>query len=170
MFTQISEKVYMMKNFSTHSILRFRWLILLVALLPIFSLLTGCSTNATSAASGDLKMAAMSDMPDQIQKAPVSVSEAYRFAVANPEALKNVPCYCGCGAVGHTSNYSCYVKETKSSGEVVFDQHALGCSICVDIAQDVMKMTREGKSPKEIRAAVDQTFSQYGPSNMAAVQ
>jgi hypothetical protein len=58
----------------------------------------------------------------------------------------------------------------KSSGEVVFDQHALGCSICVDIAQDVMKMTRDGKTPKEIRAAIDQTYSQYGPSNMPPAQ
>lgn len=151
------------------SFLRFRWLFLLVALLPVVSLLSGCS-GSTSSKSDQNKMAPMSDMPAEIQKAPVSVSEAYRFAVANPDALKNVPCYCGCGSVGHTSNYSCYVKEIKPSGEVVFDQHALGCGICVDIAQDVMKMTRDGKAPKEIRTAVDQTFSQYGPSNMAPAQ
>jgi hypothetical protein len=131
------------------------------------SVLSGCST---ASASDQNKMAAMSDMPPEIQKAPVTVSEAYRFSVANPDVLKNVPCYCGCGASGHTSNYSCYVTEVKPSGDVVFDQHALGCSICVDIAQDVMKMTRDKKSPVEIRAAIDKTFSQYGPSNMAPVQ
>ncbi|PKN88119.1 MAG: hypothetical protein CVU46_02130 [Chloroflexi bacterium HGW-Chloroflexi-8] len=115
-------------------------------------------------------MAPMSDMPAEVQKAAVTVQEGYQFAVANPDALKNVPCYCGCGAAGHTSNYSCYVKEVKSSGEVVFDQHALGCSICVDIAQDVMKMTRDGKALEEIRTVIDQTYSQYGPSNMPPVQ
>ena len=115
-------------------------------------------------------MAPMSAMPAEIQKAPTTVQQAYQFAVANPDALKNVPCYCGCGAAGHTSNYSCYVKEVRPSGEVVFDQHALGCSICVDITQDVLKMTRDGKAPVEIRAAIDQTYSQYGPSNMAPVQ
>ena len=104
----------------------------------------------------------------EVKNAPVTVREAYQFAVANPDALKNVPCYCGCGAVGHTSNYSCYVKDQKGSGEVVFDQHALGCGICVDIARDVMKYTQQGKSPQEIRAAIDQTFGQFGPSNMAA--
>lgn len=149
------------------SIFRYRWLLWMVVLLPVVSLLSGCSGGSKSANSGQNKMAPMSDMPAEIQKAPVSVSEAYRFAVANPDALKNVPCYCGCGAAGHTSNYSCYIKEVKSSGEVVFVQHALGCSICVDIAQDVMKMTRDGKTPNEIRAAIDQTYSQYGPSNMA---
>lgn len=149
------------------SILRFRWIILLVALLPVVTLLSGCSSAAASTPNNQIKMAPMADMPAEIQKAPVSVSEAYRFAVSNADALKNVPCYCGCGAVGHTSNYSCYVKEIKPSGEVVFDQHALGCGICVDIAQDVMKMTRDGKAPKDIRAAIDKTYSQYGPSNMA---
>jgi hypothetical protein len=158
-----------MKTTSLRSILRSRWLLLLVALLPMVSLLAGCSSGGMSS-SNDLKMAPMSDMPAEVQKAPTTVQQAYQFAVANPDALKNVPCYCGCGAAGHTSNYSCYVKEVKPSGEVVFDQHALGCSICVDIAQEVMKMTRDGKAPKEIRAAIDQTYSQYGPSNMPPVQ
>jgi hypothetical protein len=141
-------------------------LVLLVSLSPI---LTGCSSAAASS-NDSIKMAPMAGMSAEIQQAPTNVSVAYRFAVANPDALKNVPCYCGCGAAGHTSNYSCYVKETKSSGEVVFDQHALGCGICVDITQDVMKMTRAGKAPGDIRAAIDQAYSQYGPSNMAPAQ
>ncbi len=105
-----------------------------------------------------------------MQKAPTTVSAAYRFAVANPDALKNVPCFCGCVSAGHTSNYSCYVQQVKSDGTVVFDPHALGCSLCVDISQDVMQMTKDGKSPKEIRAAIDKTYSQYGPSNMPVAQ
>jgi len=145
-----------------------RWITILVVALPILSLISGCSGNTNS--SNSLNMASMSDMPSEIQKAPVTVSEAYRFAVANPDALKNVPCYCGCAAVGHTSNYSCFVQEVKSSGEIVFDQHALGCSLCVDIAQSVMHQTQEGKPPQEIRAQIDQTFSQYGPSNMEPVK
>ena len=148
---------------------KFRWIPLLLVILPIVFSLAGCSASGAMAAV-ELKMAPMSQMPDSVKAAPVSVQQAYQFAVANPEALKNVPCYCGCSAVGHTSNYSCYVKEAKSSGEVVFDEHALGCSICVDIAQDVMKLTSQGKTLDEIRAAIDQTYSQYGPSNMAPAQ
>ncbi|MDZ4158153.1 MAG: PCYCGC motif-containing (lipo)protein [Anaerolineaceae bacterium] len=49
---------------------------------------------------------------------------------------------------------------------VVYDTHALGCSICVDINQDVMRLLDEGKTVPEIRAYVDQTYTQYGPSNM----
>ena len=158
-----------MKTFSPKSILHARWLILLVALILVASFLGGCASTKSS--QTDLnKMAPMSDMPAEIQNAPTVVQEAYQFAVANPEALKNVPCYCGCGAVGHTSNYSCYVQEVKDSGEIVFEQHALGCSLCVDISQDVMRLTSEGKTPQEIRGTIDQTYSQYGPSNIEATQ
>ncbi len=146
--------------------LKLRWMAMILVVFPVLSALAGCSSPGTMSGGTDLKMAPIADMPASVQQAPVSVREAYQFAAANPDAVKNVPCFCGCGAVGHTSNYSCYVKEVKATGEVVFDQHALGCSICVDITQDVMKLTRQGKSPQEIRAAIDQTFSQYGPSNM----
>lgn len=161
---------------SPHPRFRFFTLLILVALLPVVSLLSGCSSNSSSAAGHELMMAPMSQMSAEIQKAPVTVRESYQFAVANPDALKNVPCYCGCVAAGHTSNYSCYVKatavskETSASGEITFDQHALGCSICVDITQDVMRMTRAGKSPIDIRASIDSTYSKYGPSNMAPTQ
>ncbi len=140
-----------------------RWLsmaLLLVVLSPAL-LAAGCAASPTH----DLKMAALNLLPDQMQQAPTRVREAYQFAVANPDALKNVPCYCGCGAMGHTSNYSCYVTEAKADGTVVLDEHALGCSLCVDISQDVMRMTREGRAPPEIRTAILSTYSKFGPPN-----
>ena len=104
-------------------------------------------------------------LPAEMQSAPTTVRESYQFAVANPDALKNVPCYCGCGAMGHTSNYSCYVKQVQNDGKVVFDSHALGCSLCVDITQEVMKGTRAGRSPAQIHDQVVAAFSQFGPPN-----
>ena len=64
------------------------------------------------------------------------------------------------------SNYACYVAEAGSDGTITYDNHALGCSICVDITQDTMRLLNEGKSTAEIKAVIDQTYSQYGPSNM----
>ncbi|MBI5034817.1 MAG: hypothetical protein HZB51_30200 [Chloroflexi bacterium] len=132
-------------------------LVLLVAVLLPALLTTACST----ASSHSLQMASASDLPMKMQNAPTRVREAYQFALANPEAVKNVPCYCGCGGIGHTSNFACYYNEAKKT----FDDHALGCSLCVDITQDVMTLMRDGKSPPDIRNAIVSTYSQFGPPN-----
>jgi hypothetical protein len=147
-----------------------RRLKLLVVLMSISLLLTlagaGCAGTNGQTVSYDLSMASMADMPADVQAAPVSVQDAYRFAAANPEVLTQIPCYCGCGAMGHTSNNACYVSGKNDDGSLSFDSHALGCSICVDITQDTMRLLNNGKGIAEIRSYVDQTYSQYGSSNM----
>lgn len=136
----------------------------LTVLLIISVGLAGCSTEGKEgAANHDFAMASLADMPAEVQQAPVSVQQAYQFAVANPEILKQIPCYCGCGAMGHTSNYSCYVAGTGADGEVEYDNHALGCSICVDISQDTMRLLDQGKEVSEIFAYVDSSYARFGP-------
>jgi hypothetical protein len=133
------------------------------------SLLSGCgsSTSRTPAAvDHDMAMAPLSTMPQEVKNAPLVTQQAYQFAVANPDVTQHIPCYCGCGAMGHTSNYACYVESVDAAGKVKFDGHALGCSICVDITQDAMRLTKEGKSPQDIKAYVDRTYSRFGPTNM----
>ena len=130
-------------------------------------LLSSCGGSSAPAQEGvHLNMAPMAEMPPEVQSAPVTVQQAYQFAVANPDVLQQIACYCGCGPIGHTSNYACYVSGENADGSPVFDGHALGCSICVDITQDAMRFVKEGKSVPEIFQIVDQTYSQYGPSNL----
>lgn len=74
----------------------------------------------------ELKLAPASELPEFVQTAPPVVQEAYRFAVANPDVLSVIPCYCGCGGMGHTSNLSCYVREYRPDGSITFDNHAFG--------------------------------------------
>jgi hypothetical protein len=127
------------------------------------TLISACSTQSQA---DDLHMMPMGQMPAEVQSAPVTVQTAYQFSAANPDIMKEIPCYCGCGNTGHTSNYDCYVSNVDDKGNLTFDNHALGCSICVDITQDVMRMLREGKSPQDARAYIDTTYSKYGPSNI----
>lgn len=136
-----------------------------ISLLAILVLviLPACSTNSSSTS---LHLMPMDQMPAEVQASPSVVRTAYQFTAANPDMMKIIPCYCGCRSIGHTSNYSCYVSDVDAQGKISFDSHALGCSICVDITQDVMRMLREGKSPQEARAYVDMTYSKYGPSNI----
>jgi hypothetical protein len=126
---------------------------------------SACSTSSASK-EADLHMMPLDQMPAEVQAAPTVVQQAYQFASANPDIMKDIPCYCGCGNIGHTSNYSCYVSSVASDGSLTYDNHALGCSICVDITQDVMRLLREGQSPQQIRTYIDNTYSKYGPSNI----
>ncbi len=135
----------------------------LVALLIASIGLAGCSNEGSAGAvNHDFTMAPLTDMPAEVQQAPVTVQQAYQFAVANPEILNQIPCYCGCGAMGHTSNYSCYVASSGADGQVVYDNHALGCSICVDISQDTMRLLDQGKEVSEIFAYVDNAYARFG--------
>jgi hypothetical protein len=145
----------------------FRRLAVLILLsLVVSGGLAACSGDGAGGGENDVAMASLEGAPREVLEAPVTVRQAYQFAVANPEVLTKIPCYCGCGAMGHTSNYSCYVAGAEADGKVIFDSHALGCSICVDITQDTMRMLKEGKDVPEISDFVDTTYAQYGPSNM----
>jgi len=136
-------------------------------LLFVVFILVGVSGSACSTSKqADLHMMPLNQMSAEVQAAPVIVQQAYQFAAANPDVMKQIPCYCGCGNIGHTSNYPCYVSHMDDKGNIAFDNHALGCSICVDITQDVMRLLREGKSPQDARAYIDSTYSKYGSSNM----
>ena len=104
--------------------------------------------------------------PAEVREAPRVVRQAYAFAHDHPDILNAIPCYCGCGAIGHTSNYACYISGREADGTITYDLHALGCSICVDITQDAGRLLEDGLSTAEIRAYVDSTYARYGPSNM----
>ena len=89
-------------------------------------LLTKLSCRKTFGATRhSYKLAPESVLPADIRRAPVDVREAYRFAIANRDILRYVPCYCGCGAQGHTSNASCYIKDESTQDKLVFDRMSL---------------------------------------------
>ena len=126
-------------------------------------LAAGCSPSSKQ---DDPAVAAMDDMPENVKSAPAATRQSYQFAAANPELMKQIPCYCGCNDLGHTSNYACYISGVDANGKITYDEHALGCSICVDITQDVIRLSKLGKPTVQIKAYIDQTYSQYGPANL----
>lgn len=128
--------------------------------MTLVPLLLGVSLGGCTPGKG------MEGMPPEVEAAPPVVREAYAFAAAHPEVLTQIPCYCGCGAIGHTSNYACYVSDVEADGVITYDLHAVGCSICVDITRDTMRMLDEGLGVAQVRAQIDATYSAFGPSNM----
>lgn len=142
-------------------------LLSLVITIILTSFLSGCSQSAGSTTnSKSQSVAARISIPAEVKSAPIIVQQAYQFAVANPDLMKQIPCYCGCGKIGHTSNYSCYVQSVDDEGNVKYDTHALACSICIDITTDVMRMLKQGKTVNEIKESIDQIYSKYGTSNI----
>jgi hypothetical protein len=87
------------------------------------TMLAGC--RGFRAAEHRYELASESLLPNDIKSAPVEVQEAYRFAIANRKTLRYIPCYCGCGAEGHTSNASCYLKDHSTPANLVFDRMSL---------------------------------------------
>ena len=88
----------------------------LLAIFPIFTRGPWRAAAVASSTQGDLAMASMDGMPGEVKSAPTVVQQAYQFAAANPDVMKQIPCYCGCDDIGHTSNYSCYVSGVDANG------------------------------------------------------
>lgn len=120
--------------------------------------LSACSGERSAEAGVHVPVADAASMPAMVQTAPQRVAFTYRFAAASPEILQQMPCYCGCGPMGHTSNYACFWDETGKA-----DPHALGCGICVDIAEDTWRGLQQGRSVAEIRRQIDADYSRFGP-------
>lgn len=134
----------------------------ILALLGVAVLVAACgATPAITLANADL-------MPELVLIQDVRVQEAYRFAVAHPEDLETIPCYCGCVGLDHRNNLECYLTAESKPEALVFDNHALGCNICVEITQMTMDLLSAGLSPTDIRNTIDTQFSERGPGTDTA--
>jgi len=66
------------------------------------------------------------EWPPEFLQLPAETQAMYRYAVANEATLKWFPCYCGCVAGGHRSNFDCYVREVPADGRVRLDTMSFG--------------------------------------------
>ncbi|HEV2492956.1 MAG TPA: CYCXC family (seleno)protein [Terriglobia bacterium] len=72
------------------------------------------------------------------------VARAYQIASEIPLVLAQQPCYCRCDkAFGHSSLLDCYASS-----------HTAGCGICMAETLFAYQMTKQGKTPAEIREAI----------------
>ena len=136
-------------------------LLLAIAILAGIAL-TGCGGGET-AVTHSYFLAPLVEMPADVQHSGHRIQEAYQFAVANPEVADEIPCYCGCNGMGHTSLYACYVAGVDENGVMQFDNHAQYCSICIDITHDTMRMMDEGKSTPDIFTQIEADYARFGP-------
>lgn len=127
------------------------------------ALAVGCSPARSAAAPAPIAPPRQ-QWPRYVLDADPAVRAAYAFAVADRVVLKWIPCYCGCGDLGHGSNRDCFVRETKPDGTAELDPHGAACGVCVGIALESRDLAAAGKSIREIRLAIDARWSPAGPA------
>jgi Protein of unknown function with PCYCGC motif len=85
------------------------------------------------------KLLPASDFSDR----PV-VAKAYEIANKIPLVLAQQPCYCHCDShFGHTSLLDCFTST-----------HTAGCGVCMAETFFAYEMTKQGKTPAEIRGGI----------------
>lgn len=80
---------------------------------------------------------------ERFKKWPI-VERAYALAARIPGVLAQEPCYCPCNReLAHRSLLDCYASD-----------HTAGCSICVREAYLAYQLTKQGRTPAQIRQAI----------------
>ncbi len=97
-----------------------------------------------------------------------ATEEAYAYALSHPQIVQWMPCYCGCGGMGHRSNLDCYVKPTADS-KVAFEEHASYCDVCVQITLKTKQLMAQGASVHGARQAIDVLFGGTVPGTPTEV-
>ncbi|NHN33659.1 hypothetical protein G9U52_27965 [Paenibacillus sp. S3N08] len=131
--------------------------------------LAACGSQSTEdhaahggAHSGDLQetTSSINTLPKFLKNQPEQTQQIYQIAGLSMDKLQWIPCYCGCGdEVGHKSNKNCFIKEVKSDGSVVWDDHGTRCGVCMQIALTTAQLSKDGKAIKEIRNIIDTQYN-----------
>lgn len=91
-----------------------------------------------------------------------NVRLSYAYAVAHPEVLRYIPCYCGCGeSSGHTSVLDCFVAGRDLFDRPRYNDHGVSCHLCLAVVRTTMDKMAAGKTVAQTRAEVDTFYSPY---------
>jgi hypothetical protein len=101
--------------------------------------------------------------PDYVKTLPDAWQSAYAYALARPDVLQWLPCYCGCVGMDHRSNLDCFFQRREVEGFYAYEEHASYCDICVETANLAQQLLSEGKTIIQVRAAVDARFGGTAP-------
>ncbi|ETT59999.1 hypothetical protein C172_24233 [Paenibacillus sp. FSL H8-457] len=92
-----------------------------------------------------------------------SVKE-YNAAILHAGHLAFMPCFCGCGDAGHSSNLNCYYAQ-EEDGRLTPTTHAKFCQTCLDVTNMYLGGRQQGLSLKEIRQSVDRAYEGIKPTD-----
>ena len=100
--------------------------------------------------------------PWYITGGPANVRQSYAYAVAHPEVLRHIPCYCGCGrSEGHRSVLDCFVAGRDLFDRPRYNDHGVSCRLCVAVVLDARDRIAAGKTLAQTRAEIDAFYAPY---------
>jgi hypothetical protein len=118
--------------------------------------------DSTTLPSPEEIAAAWDLRPAYVSHSGHETESAYAFAVARPDIVEWMPCYCGCASLDHRSNLECFLERRQAGAPIVFEEHASYCEICVKTALMAKQMLGQGATLVQMRAAVDATYGGLG--------
>ncbi|MEV5028681.1 PCYCGC motif-containing (lipo)protein [Paenibacillus sp. LPE1-1-1.1] len=108
--------------------------------------------------------ASYDEMPAFLSDYTPHTSELYQAVHDHADIMSGITCYCGC-AEGvevenpHDSLLRCYVAEHPADeGSVTWTNHSTSCGICKKEMEEVIALSKQGKTTAEIRAAIDDLY------------
>jgi hypothetical protein len=97
------------------------------------------------------------------------LKDAHIFTADHPEVASYIPCYCGCGNMGHKNNADCFVGSRDAEGKVTaWVPHGAACAVCIDIAVESMRMHNSGASVSAIRTQIQSEYRPRFPTTETA--
>lgn len=127
-----------------------------VSLLLVALIAAGCGQSNTG---GPEDSAADIKFPEFVYRSEEAL-KGYKIAAVNQDVIEKVPCYCGCvlDSEKYQNLKDCFYN--RNTGD--FDEHAAGCTTCLDEAKDIGQWRQEGLSVKDIRQNIDEKYAERG--------
>ena len=117
------------------------------------------------------KTSSYDELPSFLSDYTPHTSDLYKAVHDHAGIMSGVNCYCGCAEglaveTPHDSLLRCYVAEHPADeGGVTWTNHSTSCGICKKEMEDVIALSKQGKTADEIREAIDASFKPNKSSN-----
>lgn len=136
-----------------------------ISFILLIVFISACSSEGSNegegnVSNGDIRETTSStvELPTFLDGKSKNMKTLYTAVGNSQDLLESIPCYCGCGEFGHTSNYDCFINQNNDDKSLVWDDHATRCQACLDIAAESVIAFSNGKSVEEIRNMIDEKY------------
>ncbi|WP_051331144.1 PCYCGC motif-containing (lipo)protein [Aneurinibacillus terranovensis] len=137
-----------------------RGLLLFILILAV----TACSTGnkQEQLANGDTleTTASIHDTPIFLEHADGELKNVYQLALTHKDIMQKIPVYDGSS---YKNIFEAFLYKVNPDGSIVWNSHGSNSGKAIAVATDVIAMSEEGKSLKEIEKAINKKYAgQYG--------